>query len=146
MKRTPVTLLTFALVALMTLSMLPTQQPASAAQNEKGNDALHEAMVQLAGNYKQVRKQMKDASLNADTADKLAAMTAAAIHAKSIIPETATNDELKKTYRVLMNKLIAVLSEAENAALAGEQDKLAELVLAANTVKGEGHELFLKED
>ena len=68
------------------------------------------------------------------------------VKAKAAIPGTATNDELKAKYRVVMNKLIIVLAQAENAALEGDQDALAKYIREANTVKGEGHEMFIADD
>ena len=143
MKRSSLVLLVVALIAAASMTLLPTQQAASADSGEK---ELHEAMETLGGTYRLVRRQMAKPDMNADTADKLATMIDASQTAKKHLPKTASTDDLKKSYRVIMNKLIIVLAQAENAALAGDQDKLRELVLAANTVKGEGHELFIADD
>lgn len=145
MKRSSLVLLVVALIAAASMTLLPTQQAASADSDGEGKE-LHEAMETLGGTYRLVRRQMAKADMNADTADKLATMIDAAQTAKKHLPKTASTDDLKKSYRVVMNKLIIVLAQAENAALAGDQDKLREYVLEANSVKGEGHELFIADD
>lgn len=146
MKRTPLALFSLALIAACVIALLPTQQPVSAKSDDENRKILIETMEVMAGNYRLIRRQIRDASKNADTADKLAEMTQAAIRAKDALPATATNDDLKVKYRVVMNDLIIVLTQAENAALQGDQAKLKEYVMAANTVKGEGHELFIADD
>ncbi|MFN3168037.1 MAG: cytochrome b562 [Phycisphaeraceae bacterium] len=144
MKRSPLVVLVVALMAAATFTVLPTQQPAAA--DSKSEEVLHETMETLGKNYRLVRRQMGKADMNADTADKLAEMIDAAHQAKTAIPDTATTGDLKTKYRVIMNKLIIILAQAENAALEGDQDKLREYVLDANNVKGEGHELFIADD
>jgi soluble cytochrome b562 len=143
MKRSPLVLLVIALIAVATFTVMPTQQPAAAAEN---GEELHEAMETMGKTYRLVRRQMSDESKNADTADKLATMIDAAHISKQHLPGTASTDDLKKKYRVTMNKLIIELALAENAALEGDQAKLREHILAANQVKGEGHELFIADD
>lgn len=146
MKRSPLVLFVIALLAVAAFTLAPTQQPAAADDHGGGEKALHEAMETLGKTYRLVRRQMRDESKNADTADKLHEMIDASMKAKAVLPDTATTDDLKKTYRVVMNKLIIVLAQAENAALEGDMDKLREYVTAANSVKGEGHELFIADD
>lgn len=145
MKRSPLALLVLALIAGFTLTLLPTQQSVTAAEGDS-HKVLEETMEVLASNYRLVRRQSRDASKNADTAAKLAEMIDASVRAKGAIPGTATTDDLKKTYQVVMNKLIIELALAENAALTGDMDALKKHVAAANTVKGEGHELFIADD
>lgn len=149
MKRSSLYVLAAALIAAFTLTLLPTQQTVSAdghGDHADGQKVIHEAMETLSGTYRLIRRQMSKPDKNADTADKLATMIDASIMAKGHLPETAMTDDLKKTYRMTMNKLIITLANAENAALAGDNDKLKEYVLEANKVKGEGHELFIAED
>lgn len=148
MKRSSLYMLAAALIAAFTLALMPTQQPASADSHGEGEGAkvIHEAMEMLGSTYRTVRRQMSKPDMNADTADKLAAMIKASVDAKAHMPETASTGDLKNSYRAIMNKLIVALANAENAALAGDNDKLKEYVLEANQVKGEGHELFIPEE
>lgn len=146
MKRSPLVLLALALIATATLSVMPTQQTAVADNHGDSHEALEKSMETLASNYRTVRRQMGKADMNADTADKLAEMNLAAVEAKKHLPETASTGDMKKSYRVIMNKLIIVLAQAENAALEGDQAKLRQYVLEANKVKGEGHEMFIPDD
>lgn len=147
MKLAPAAIVALALVAALTLALLPAQQQpaANAAAAESSEKVLVETMEVLAGNYRTVRRQARDASQNADTAEKLAEMIDASVRAKGALPKTATNDEMKQQYRVIMNKLIIVLAQAENAALEGDQDALNKFVREANSVKGEGHEMFIAD-
>jgi len=145
MKRTPLALTALAVVAIVTLALLPSPQTATAEKGDS-HEILEKSMEVLAGNYRTVRRQARDASKNADTAEKLAEMINASVQAKGAIPETATSDDLKGKYRVVMNKLIIVLAQAENAALEGNQDELEKLVREANNVKGEGHEMFIADE
>ena len=147
MKRTPLFALALALIAVLTFTLM-TQQTAT-ADDHKGGEAgekLHELMEDMGGTYREVRRSSRDASKNVQTAAKLAHMIELAVESKKHIPVTATTDDLKSTYRVTLNKLILVLSQAENAALKGNMDDLKKYVLEANHVKGEGHELFIADD
>ena len=145
MKRSSLIVLAVALLAAASLTLAPTQQPA-VADGHGGSEELHEAMETLGKTYRLVRRQAGKADMNADTADKLHTMIQASIQAKAAIPKTASTDDLKDTYRVVMNKLIIVLAQAENAALTGDQEALQQYVREANNVKGEGHELFIADD
>ncbi len=146
MKRSSLIVLAVALLAAAALTLAPTQQPAVADGHGGDHEALHESMETLGKTYRLVRRQAGKADMNADTADKLHTMIQAAMQAKGAIPETASTDDLKNTYRVVMNKLIIVLAQAENAALTGDQDALQQYVREANNVKNEGHELFIADD
>jgi len=149
MKRSSLYVLAAALIAAFAIALLPTQQPVSADEHGDKADSqkvIHEAMEELASHYRQVRRGMRDADKNAETAGLLAEMIQKSVEAKAHLPQTASTDDLKTSYRVTMNKLIIALANAENAALTGDQDKLRDYVLEANTVKGEGHELFIPED
>ena len=148
MKRSSLYVLAAALIAVFTLALLPTQQPVSADSHgdKDGKEVLHEAMEELGSTYRLVRRQMSKPDMNADTADKLAAMIQASVAAKAHMPETASTGDLKNSYRMIMNKLIVALANAENAALEGDNAALKKYVLEANSVKGEGHELFIPEE
>jgi ABC-type cobalt transport system substrate-binding protein len=150
MKRSPLYVLAAAMVAVFALVLLPTQQPASAdshgGSDADSGEAIHEAMVALGRSYKKVNSNLKDPEKTAASAEILAEMIATTVQAKAHLPKTATTDDLKVSYRVIMNKLIVVLANAENAALAGDNEKLAEYVKEAKGVKGEGHVLFITED
>ena len=56
MKRSSLYILAAALVAAFTLAVLPTQQPVSADSDSK--KAIAEAMEVLAGNYRQIRRNL----------------------------------------------------------------------------------------
>lgn len=146
MKQSSLYVLTAALIAAFTLALMPTQQTVSADDHGDSKKVIMETMEVLGGTYRLVRRQMGKADMNADTADKLATMIDASVKAKGHLPETASTDDLKNSYRVVMNKLIVALANAENAALEGDNAKLREYVLEANKVKGEGHELFIPEE
>ena len=144
MKRSSLYVFAAALIAAFTLALLPTQQTVSAEGDSK--EVIAETMEVLAGNYRQVRRNLRDESKNAETAKLLAEMIDATVRGKAHLPESATTDDLKSSYRVVMNKLIIALANAENAALAGDSEALKKYVAEANAVKGEGHELFITEE
>ena len=150
MKRSPLVLLVVALLAVAAFTIAPTQRPAAADddrhEKHEKSEALHEAMETLAKNYRYVRRQAGDASKNADTAERLSKMGEAAHIAKMHLPETASTEDLKKSYRIMMNKLIIAFAEGENAALQGDQEKLGQSIDAMGTLKEMGHEKFLAED
>ncbi|MBX2852893.1 MAG: hypothetical protein KTR15_14245 [Phycisphaeraceae bacterium] len=150
MKRSPLYVLAAALIAAFALALLPTQQPA-AADSHGGSDTdaaevIHEAMEALGRKYKQVNRNLKDPEKTPESAELLAEMIAVSVEAKAHLPKSATTGDLKTSYRVIMNKLIVALAKAENAALAGENDKLRAFLKEAKGVKGEGHELFITEE
>lgn len=148
MKRSSLYVLAAALIAAFTLALLPTQQSVSADGHgdKDGAKVIHEAMETLGSTYRLVRRQMSKPDMNADTADKLALMIKASVDAKAHMPATASTGDLKNSYRAIMNKLIVALANAENAALEGDNAALKKFVLEANSVKGEGHELFIPEE
>ena len=147
MKRKPLLLIVPALIAALALMLAPTQQPVVAdGHGGEGHEVLHEAMEVLQDEFRMVRRQMGNADMNADTADRLALMIDASIAAKSVLPETATTDDLRNSYRVIMNRLIVELAQAENAALEGDNTALRAHITAANGVKGDGHEMFIADD
>ena len=150
MKRSPFYVLAAALLAAFALALLPTQQPASADNHADGHgdsaEVIHEAMEALGSGYKQVNRNLKDPSKTAESAEILAEMIASSVKAKGHLPKSASTDDLKTSYRVIMNKLVIVLAQAENAALAGDNEKLAQYVKEAKDVKGDGHSLFITED
>lgn len=148
MKRSSLSVLAAALIAALTLALLSTQQPAAADNHgeKDGAKVIHEAMEVLGSNYKRAYRNLKDPSKIAESAELLSEMIAISVEAKAHLPKSATTDDLKVSYRVIMNKLIAVLANAENAALAGDNAKLEALLKEAKDVKGEGHELFITED
>ncbi|MEM9414763.1 MAG: cytochrome b562 [Planctomycetota bacterium] len=114
--------------------------------------ALHEAMEEMNAHYRQVRRQGRDAAKNADTIEHLHALAVLSLESKAFIPEMADDlpagerDALAATYRTLMNELVMHLLAAENALLEGDNAAAWESILAANDVKGRGHELFIPED
>lgn len=146
MKRSFLSLMVLALIALMTLAVMPTQQTVSADDHEKGDESLHAAMEKMGGLYGKVRRQARKAEDNADTAEKLAELIAVTSKAKGMIPKTATTDDMKLKYRVLMNELIVAFAKAENAALTGDQDELKAQVKAAGDAKADGHAAFIPDD
>ena len=158
MKRT----LTTSLAALIlggaaTLTLWPGATTPALADNHgdqahADHETLEEAMEIINTNYRSARRSARDASKNAETADALAEMITAATQAKAALPgvihaaDGQAKTELTTVYRKTMNDLIIILAQAENAALAGENDKLNELLLQANEIKAAGHELFIPED
>jgi len=160
MKRT----LTTSLAALIlggsaTLALWPgSATPVLADHHEAGGQAhedhetLEHAMEIINTNYRSARRNARDAAKNGETADALAEMITAATQAKGALPGIVhaangeTKSELTTVYRKTMNDLIIILAQAENAALAGENDKLNELLLQANEIKAAGHELFIPDD
>lgn len=144
MKRSTLCVLAASLIAATILALLPTQQPASA--DDEGKKVIAHAMDVLTVNYRKVRRQMNKPDMNADTANLLAEMIAVSVQAKAYMPATASTDDLKNKYRVVMNQMIIALANAENAALAGENAQLKAYVLQANQAKGEGHEHFIPQD
>ncbi|MEM1355290.1 MAG: cytochrome b562 [Planctomycetota bacterium] len=155
MKRNLTTsLVALALGGALAFAFWPgTSTPALANQDSASDQAkLAEAMAVINTNFRSARRGARDASKNAETADALSEVIVASIACKDLMPrlvaetQGADQAELMKTYRRIMNDLIIVLAQAENAALAGDNEKLGELLREANEVKAEGHELFIPED
>lgn len=159
MKRTFTTsLAALILGGAATLAFFPGSSTPVLADNHGGDQAhadhetLEAAMEILNTNYRSARRGARDASKNAETADALAEMIAAATDAKAALPgvihgaDDNAKAELTNIYRKTMNDLIIILAQAENAALAGNNDQLNDLLLQANEIKAAGHELFIPED
>lgn len=148
--KTPAAL--FALALLIAGAAVFVPRPTPAAADAHGNEDLHETMEEMNDLYRQVRRQARDETKNADTADKLHELATLALAAKGHLPAMIgempedQQAELSRTYRTMMNDLVTYLLAAENAVLAGDNAAAWDAVLSANEVKGEGHELFIPED
>ena len=149
--KTPIALFALAMLILGAVTLVPRPTAVIADGHGEG-DELHEAMEEMNGLYRQVRRQARDETKNADTADKLSEMAALALAAKAYIPEMVSElpadqqGDLANTYRAMMNELVVDLLTAENALLEGDNAAAWAAVLEANDVKGRGHELFIPED
>ena len=116
------------------------------------DESLHEIMEDMASDYRRVRRQTRDASKNVETADLLAELAEHAVEAKGLLPEMLAEvpeDQragMTRTYRLTMIELATTFLQAEAAIIEGRNDDAWELVLAANEVKSQGHDLFLIDD
>ncbi|MEM9346870.1 MAG: cytochrome b562 [Planctomycetota bacterium] len=148
MKRLPEYLLVSALTVAITLAIVPMGQPAVAQQDQEkdATEVIQYAMAVLGSNFRQVRRQQSKPDQNQASADLLAEMIVVSVESKPYLPKNATTDDLKLSYRELMNKMIIVFAKAENAALQGDNEKLKEYLREANEVRAEGHELFITEE
>lgn len=147
MKRTSLSLLVLALIAATALFVLPTQQSVIADDHaKKDGKALHDAMEKLNKHYRTVRKLSRKKDQMAETATALGEMLDLSYQSKKYIPKTATTDDLKKKYIVVMNQLIITLAQAENAALEGKHDEMTKHIKALGDIKAAGHELFIADD
>jgi len=146
MKRSNLFLLVPTLLAALTLAMFPAAQQSAFADDDEEEGPIHEAMEIINDNFRVVRRQADDATLNADSADRLGVIMAAVSEAKLHMPETATTDELRASYRLMMNRLLVEIALAENAALEGDNAALAEHIGNANNIRREGHAAFIPEE
>ncbi|MFI4861118.1 MAG: cytochrome b562 [Phycisphaerales bacterium JB063] len=148
--KTPVAVVGLVMMVVAAVTLVPRPTPV-AADDHAGHE-LHEAMEEMNGLYRSIRRQTRDESQNADTVEKLHEMATLALAAKAHLPAmvadlpAAQQAELTATYRKLMNEVVVHLLTAENALLEGDNAAAWEAVLAANEVKGQGHELFIPED
>lgn len=142
----------FGLAVLVAGAAVFVPRPAQVAADAHGNDELHEAMEEMNGLYRTIRRQARDETKNAETADAIHEMAAMALAAKQHIPAMVNDmpqdqqQQLAATYRSMMNELVIDLLTAETALLAGDNAAAWEAILEANDVKGRGHELFIPED
>ncbi|XAM01643.1 cytochrome b562 [Phycisphaeraceae bacterium D3-23] len=150
--KTPVAIFGLALMIAGASALLPRPAFVAADHHEGPGHELHETMEEMNGLYRTVRRQARDESKNADTADQLHQLATLALAAKDFLPAmvsempAAEQAAITATYRTMMNDLVTHLLAAENALLAGDNAAAWESVLAANEVKGQGHELFIPED
>lgn len=143
MKRSSMYVLVAALAVSFTLALLPTQQPAVAQDD---SDKLLRAMAEIGSKFSQVRRQRNKPEMYEDTAKLLSEIIEVSVACKPYMPESATTDDLKLTYKVLMNKMIIAFANAENAALQGDKEKLNQYIKEAQDLRSEGHELFITEE
>ena len=145
MNRSSLIVLAVALIAAVSLTLMPARPSAAADRDEEviSNDDVRQAMAVLTKNQKALRKQMRDPAKNADSANKLSAMLDAAVLSKQYVPSWFETQDQKKSYRIMMNKFIITLVEAENAALQDEQEKLLKQYEIINAIKEEAHKTFL---
>ena len=132
------------------LSLLP--RPTSVTADGDHHDALHDAMEQMNTLFRQCRRQVRDETKNADTADKLHQLATLTLGAKLEMPEiledvpASQRPAMQTTFRLTMNELITALLAAETALLNDDNDAAREALATANDIKGRGHELFIPED
>lgn len=148
--KTPAAFCTLALLILGGVMLVP--RPATVAADAHGNDELHEAMEEMNGLYRTIRRQTRDETKNAETADAIAEMASMALAAKAHIPAMVAElpadqqGDLANQYRLMMNELVVDLLTAESALLEGDNAAAWAAILEANDVKGRGHELFIPEE
>ncbi|MEM6505640.1 MAG: cytochrome b562 [Planctomycetota bacterium] len=148
MKRLPEYLLVSALTVAVMLAIVPMGQTAVAQQDQEkdATEVIQYAMAVLGSNFRQIRRQQNKPDQNRASADLLAEMIVVSVESKPYLPKSATTDDLKQSYRELVNEMIIVFAKAENAALQGDNEKLKEYLREANEVRAEGHELFITEE
>ncbi|MEM6257307.1 MAG: cytochrome b562 [Planctomycetota bacterium] len=148
MKRLPEYLLVSALTVAVMLTIVPMGQTAVAQQDQEkdATEVIQYAMAVLGSNFRQIRRQQNKPDQNQASADLLAEMIVVSVESKPYLPKSATTDDLKQSYRELVNEMIIVFAKAENAALQGDNEKLKEYLREANEVRAEGHELFITEE
>lgn len=163
MMKTPIAMFGLAVMIFGAAALLPRPALVAADEHEHGHEHaegeghghghdLHETMEEMNELYRQVRRQGRRAPDNAETIDKLHQLATLALTAKGHLPAmvadmpAAQQAELTATYRKMMNDLVTHLLAAENALLEGDNAAAWESILAANDVKGQGHELFIPED
>jgi len=148
--KTPAALFALALLVFAGVMLVP--RPTPVAADAYGNAELHEAMEEMNGLYRTVRRQARDETKNAETADAIAEMVTLTIQAKAMIPAMVgelpadQQGDMANQYRMMMNELAVDLLTAETALLEGDNAAAWAAILEANDVKGRGHELFIPEE
>ena len=131
------TRLLLAVIATCFAAPLHADDTPLGKQMEEFNDA-----------YKALRREEDPAKAAALTREAQQAVVKSLSELPSMVgkmPEGPEKAKAAAEYRLMMGKVYVTLCEIEAASLAGEMDKVAELVKGLRTAKKEGHDKFMEE-
>jgi hypothetical protein len=123
------------------LAMMPTLATA--------DTPLTERMDEVDGAYKAFRREQDPAKGAAAARDAQEATLKAILETPALISKIADPAAKAKAvaaYRKTMGRLFITLCEVEEAFLAKDLDKVAELVETLKSLKKEGHDQFMEEE
>ena len=132
----------------------PGPRPAQAESGEDHEQAspLHEAMEDMDKPFRALRRQLRDASRNEESLEMLQGLQRLAATALREAPrriEHVDEDDRPRfllDYKRKMIEFYVAMLEAEEALLAGDNDKARAAYKKMGKLKREGHEAFQEED
>lgn len=117
------------------------------------HDKLHDLMEELEDHYRQLRRQVRDASENADSAERVLAMQRMVIDARQETPDSVEQiaDEQQRaaamlSYRTRMIELHQQLLTLEAALISNDNAEAFEALKRVHAVRVRGHEDFRIDD
>lgn len=138
--------LCFALAALM---LTPTVR----AQDKHGDETeLEQAMDKMNQAFRKLRRQIGDATKNAESLQLVATLKASAEKSVNLIPKMAADQPADKRdafvagYKKKMKEFVAALAPLEEALKAGKNDAAKDLVAKLGAMQKEGHTDYKKKD
>jgi hypothetical protein len=132
-------------ILLMGLVAGSVMAPLTAAAKES---PLVKHMEEFDDAYKGFRRESDPAKGAALARDAQNAILKAVSETPALIrkmPAGTEKDKAVATYRKMLGRLFVTVCEVEEAFLAGDSDKVAELVTAIREAKKAGHERFMEE-
>jgi hypothetical protein len=141
----------FAL-AVSCFSISPVALNAQAAASAHAETELEGKMDTLNGAFRKLRRQVTDATKNAESLKLVAEIKAASEESVKLIPAKAADlpeDEraaFVSAYQTKMKEFFAKLGELEAALKAGQNEQAAKIVAALGDLQKDGHKTFKKPE
>lgn len=142
------------ILLLAVLLALPAVDVRADEHNKTAPDEteLEGKMDSMAQTWKKLKRQVADATKNAESLQLVAALKTTAEEAAKLEPAKAADmpaaDRVKivADYRVGIKKMIAELAKLETALQAGKNDEAAKLVADIGALQKAGHKEFKRPD
>jgi soluble cytochrome b562 len=134
------------LAALIALPFTPVQSAETEPETELGTK-----MEKMGGAFRVLRRQISDASMNADSLARIAVIKENAQAALKLLPvkkkdlPAADQARFAADYQARMKEFIGVVNKAEAALKAGKNDEAAKLLGVMADAQKQGHRDFQKK-
>ena len=131
-------------IALAFAPLAQAEAAKAAPKGEEKHTELGEKMEKLNGAYRKLKRQIADASKNAESLTLVATIKAESAASAKLAP--AWKPEQKEKYQAKMNDFNVKVGKLEMALKAGKNDEAAKIVDELGAAQKEGHKEFKKPD
>jgi len=140
------------LTLFLALAVLLPALPSLRAADDKKETELETTMGKMNGAFRKLRRQVLDASKNAESLELVASMRAASVKSTELIPALAADKpEAERAafvagYKKQMQEFMAALAPLEAALKANNNAEAEKLVAGLGAMQKKGHKEYKKPD
>ena len=145
-------LLKRALLTILALAILTPAVPTLRASGGEKHSALEDAMDKMNGAYRKLRRQVADATKNANSLELVATLRAASEESAKLVPKLAAErPEAERpafiaAYQKQMQEFTAALAPLEAALKANNNAEAEKIVADLGARQKQGHKEFKKQE